>query len=59
MAIGGGIGNQDTSRGSAIRGGDDNSVAGGQGDAIAGGNHETLSGSGADISRIGSSSFSP
>jgi hypothetical protein len=59
MAIGGGIGNQDTSLGSAILGGDSNSVVGGQGDAIAGGNHETLSGSGADISRIGSASFNP
>ena len=57
MSIAGGIGNQDTKLGSAILGGESNTITGGTADAIAGGSAESLSGSTNFLTRSGSTSF--
>jgi hypothetical protein len=58
-AIVGGIGNQDTPLGSAILGGENNSVDSGQGGVVAGGHNDALSGTSSAVSVIGSQMFNP
>ncbi len=55
----GGIGNQDTPLGSAILGGEENSINAGQGGAVAGGHNIGLEGISNDITVVGSQLFNP